>query len=147
LEAIYNFITQNQEVIVYKSGIRDAPIGINLVQDSLTIFMLIIVGLISLTSLIYSRQYIRYISTDWKYYSLFMFLIAGMNGVIITGDLFNLYVFMEIALLSTYALVAYGGKAEEFEASFKYAIMGIVSSTFYISRNCHYLFCKLLHLH
>jgi len=128
--AIYNFITQNQEVIVYKIGNWDAPIGINLVQDSLTIFMLIIVGLISLTSLIYSRQYIRYISTNWKYYSLFMFLITGMNGVIITGDLFNLFVFMEIALLSTYALVAYGGKAEEFEASFKYAIMGIVSSTF-----------------
>ncbi|MEA3499434.1 MAG: proton-conducting transporter membrane subunit [Candidatus Marinimicrobia bacterium] len=130
LGAIYNFFTQNQEVIVYKIGNWDAPIGINLVQDSLTIFMLIIVGLISLTSIIYSRQYIRNISTNWKYYALFMFMVTGMNGVIITGDLFNLFVFMEIALLSTYALVAYGGKAEEFEASFKYAIMGIVSSTF-----------------
>jgi multicomponent Na+:H+ antiporter subunit D len=57
-----------------------------------------------------------------------MLLVTGMNGVIITGDLFNLYVFMEIALFSAFALVAYGSKAEEFEAAFKYAVMGSVSS-------------------
>jgi multicomponent Na+:H+ antiporter subunit D len=51
-----------------------------------------------------------------------------MNGVIVTGDLFNLFVFMEIALFSAFALVAYGSKAEEFEAAFKYAVMGSVSS-------------------
>jgi multicomponent Na+:H+ antiporter subunit D len=58
-----------------------------------------------------------------------MLLLTGMNGVIITGDLFNLFVFMEVALFSAYALVAYGAKAEYFEASFKYAIMGTISST------------------
>jgi multicomponent Na+:H+ antiporter subunit D len=58
-----------------------------------------------------------------------MLLLTGMNGVIITGDLFNLFVFMEVALFSAYALVAYGCKAEEFEASFKYAVMGSISST------------------
>jgi multicomponent Na+:H+ antiporter subunit D len=52
-----------------------------------------------------------------------------MNGVILTGDLFNLFVFMEIALLAAFALVAYGGQAHEFEASFKYAVMGAVSSS------------------
>jgi len=57
-----------------------------------------------------------------------MLLVTGMNGVIITGDFFNLYVFMEIALFSAFALVAYGSKAEEFEAAFKYAVMGSVSS-------------------
>ena len=51
-----------------------------------------------------------------------------MNGVLVTGDLFNLYVFMEISLLAAFALVAYGTRAEEFEAAFKYAVMGSVSS-------------------
>jgi len=87
------------------------------------------VSLISLTSLLFSIQYIRQLSMDWKYYALFMLLFSGMNGVIITGDLFNLFVFMEIALLAAFALVAYGSRAEEFEAAFKYAVMGSVSSS------------------
>ena len=48
-----------------------------------------------------------------------------MNGVIVTGDLFNMFVFMEVALFSAFALVAYGAKAEEFEAAFKYAVYGM----------------------
>jgi multicomponent Na+:H+ antiporter subunit D len=52
-----------------------------------------------------------------------------MNGVIVTGDLFNLFVFMEIALFAALALVAYGGRAHEFEASFKYAIMASISAS------------------
>jgi len=52
-----------------------------------------------------------------------------MNGVILTGDFFNLFVFLEIASISSYALVAFGVEAEELEASFKYLILGGVSST------------------
>jgi multicomponent Na+:H+ antiporter subunit D len=101
------------------------------VQDAFSTFMLVIANLIALTSLMFSVTYIRHIASEgaWKYYALFMLLITGMNGVIATGDIFNLYVFMEIALFSTYALVAFGGKAEEYEAAFKYAVMGSISST------------------
>jgi multicomponent Na+:H+ antiporter subunit D len=53
-----------------------------------------------------------------------------MNGIIVTGDLFNLFVFLEIASIASYALVAFGTEAEELEASFKYAIMGSVASSF-----------------
>ena len=55
-------------------------------------------------------------------------MIAGMNGVILTGDFFNLFVFLEIASIASYALVAFGVEAEELEASFKYLILGGVSS-------------------
>jgi len=47
-----------------------------------------------------------------------------MNGVVITGDLFNLYVFLEIASIASYALVGFGCEEEELEASFKYLILG-----------------------
>jgi multicomponent Na+:H+ antiporter subunit D len=57
-------------------------------------------------------------------------MVAGMNGLIVTGDLFNLFVFLEIASIASYALVAFGTEAEELEASFKYAIMGSVASSF-----------------
>ncbi|GAJ08975.1 unnamed protein product, partial [marine sediment metagenome] len=55
---------------------------------------------------------------QWKFYTLFMLITAGMMGVSITGDLFNMFVFLEIAAISSYALVAFGVDAEELEASF-----------------------------
>lgn len=127
--SVFSFATMQNETIVYEMSAWKLPYGIVLVQDALTSFMLIMVSLISLTSILFSVSYIRHISEDWKYYALFMLLVAGMNGVIITGDLFNMFVFVEISLLAAYSLVAFGNKAEEFEASFKYAVMGSVSST------------------
>ena len=53
-----------------------------------------------------------------------------MNGVVISGDMFNMYVFLEIAAIASYALVAFGTEQEELEASFKYAVMGTVASSF-----------------
>jgi len=116
------------ETVTYAMSNWSAPIGIILVQDALTSFTLVMVSIISLTSIIYSVQYIRHLSMDWKYYAIFMLLVTGMNGVIVTGDIFNMFVFLEISLFSAFALVAYGGRAEEFEAAFKYTVMGSVSS-------------------
>jgi len=127
--SIFSFAVMKDETVTYLLSNWPAPIGIILVQDALTSFMLVMVSMISFTSLIYSIQYMRVISVEWKYYALFMLLVTGMNGVIVTGDLFNMFVFMEIALFSAFALVAYGNKDEEFEASFKYAVMGSVSSS------------------
>jgi multicomponent Na+:H+ antiporter subunit D len=126
--SVYAAVAMKGQTVVYEMSAWKIPFGIALVLDSLTAFMLLIVNLIALTSLAFSFNYVRHLWPDWKYYSLFMILLAGMNGVIMTGDLFNLYVFMEIALLAAFALVAYGGRSHEFEASFKYAVMGAVSS-------------------
>jgi multicomponent Na+:H+ antiporter subunit D len=125
----YTFFGLSGETLVYRMSAWKLPIGINLVQDALSSIMLIMVSLIALTSLVYSVKYIGRLGRDWRYYSLFMILVAGMNGVIVTGDLFNLFVFMEIALMAALALVAYGGRAHEFEASFKYAVMASFSAS------------------
>jgi len=127
--SIFAFVSGSTQTVIYEMSGWKIPYGIVLVQDALSSFMLVMVSVISFTSLLFSVNYIRHLSGDWKYYALFMLLVTGMNGVIVTGDLFNLFVFMEIALFSAFGLVAYGNKAEEFEASFKYAVMGSVSST------------------
>lgn len=127
--SLFAFFAMGSQTVTYSMGNWPVPYGIVLVLDAFTSFMLTMVSLISLNSLLFSIQYIRHLSMDWKYYALFMLLLSGMNGVIITGDLFNLFVFMEIALLAAFALVAYGSRAEEFEAAFKYAVMGSVSSS------------------
>ncbi len=117
-------------ILVYKVGGWIPPIGICLVLDGLTSFMLVTVNLVSFLVTIYSISYMEKYTDKWKFYTLFMLMLAGMNGIIITGDLFNLFVFLEIASIASYALVAFGTEQEELEASFKYAVMGSVASSF-----------------
>lgn len=117
-------------VLVYSVGGWAAPLGICMVMDGLTRFMLVTLNIVSFLVTIYSLRYMERYTDKWKFYTLFMLMIAGMNGIVITGDLFNLFVFLEIASIASYALVAFGTEAEELEASFKYAIMGSVASSF-----------------
>ncbi len=119
-------------VSVYKVGGWGGfpPLGIYMVLDGLARFMLITLNLVSALVALYSINYMEKYTSKYKFYILFMLMLAGMNGVIITGDMFNLFVFLEIASIASYALVAFGTESEELEASFKYAIMGSVSSSF-----------------
>jgi len=105
------------------------PIGINMYADGLTRLMLVTINLVSLAAVLYSMQYMRRFTGKGLYYSLFFLMLAGMNGVVLTGDLFNLYVFLEVAAIASYALVAFGCESEELEASFKYLVLGVLGST------------------
>ena len=104
-------------------------VGIELVLDGLSWLMLAVVAGITLCVVIYSTQYMDKYTARGKFYGLFFLMVAGMCGVVVTGDLFNMYVFLEIAAISSYALVAFGCEAEELEASFKYAVLGSVASS------------------
>jgi len=115
--------------IFYQLSGWKVPYTISLVVDNLSAFVLFLVSLVAFFSTLYSIGYMRRFSSLSNYYGLLMLLIAGLNGVTITGDLFNLFVFMEISLIATYALVAFQGEAEHYEAAFKYAILGSISST------------------
>ena len=101
-----------------------------MVLDGLSSFMLVTVNLVSFLVALYSISYMQRYTDKPKFYTLFMLMLAGMNGIIVSGDLFNLFVFLEIASIASYALVAFGTEAEELEASFKYAVMGSVASSF-----------------
>ena len=105
------------------------PVGINLVLDGASVFMLVVITLISFLATLYSIQYMDRYTAKARFYSLFLLMVAGMIGVALTGDLFNLYVFLEIASIASYALVAFGCQHEELEASFKYLVLGSVGST------------------
>ena len=93
----------------YHVGGWPPPLGILLVSDGLSSLMLLIINVISFIAVIYSLKYMTGYTAKSKYFSLFLLMIAGMNGVVITGDLFNLFVFLEIASIASYALVAFGG--------------------------------------
>ena len=118
------------ETVVYAVGGWHPPFGINLVGDSLSGFFHLIIAVVSFLIVVYSVSYMKQYTAGVKYYCLLMLMIAGMNGVVASGDLFNMYVFLEIAAISSYALVAFGIEHEELEASFKYLVLGSVASSF-----------------
>jgi multicomponent Na+:H+ antiporter subunit D len=127
--------------IVYAVGGWLPPIGITLVMGGFSGLMLLTVSVVSLAATLFSTRYMEQYTGIARYYALFMFMVAGMNGVIITGDLFNMYVFMEIAAIASYALVAFGCEDQELEAAFKYAILGSVASSC-ILLGIAFLYCQ-----
>ncbi len=116
--------------LVYSVGGWKPPIGIGLVLDGLTAFMLVTVNLVTFLIAIYSVNYMEKYTAKVYFYTLFLLMLAGMNGLIITGDLFNLFVFLEIASVASYALVAFGTEKHELEAAFKYSVMGTIGALF-----------------
>lgn len=131
--AVY-LLFSGQGTVVYAVGghrlFEKVPIGIYMVFDGLSLYMLLIINLIGFLSAFYSISYMKKFTSENHYYTLFCLMVAGMNGVVLSGDLFNLYVFLEIAAISSYALVAFGIEKEELEASFKYQVLGGASSLF-----------------
>jgi len=104
--------------------------GIAMVCDGLSKLLLVIISLVAFTSVLFSMSYMKGYTKLHLYYSPLMLMIAGMNGVVLSGDLFNIYVFMEVAAVASYALVGFGVESEEIEASFKYLVLSAVASGF-----------------
>jgi len=117
-------------ILTYSAGGWSPPLGIGMVLDGLSVFMLVTVNILAFCVAVYSVNYMEKFTAKWKFYTLFLLMLAGMNGVIVTGDIFNLFVFLEIAAVASYALVAFGTEKHEIEAAFKYAIMSTVGSLF-----------------
>jgi multicomponent Na+:H+ antiporter subunit D len=121
-----------ENVFVYKVGgwepVNKIPIGIYMVMDGLSAIVVCIINLIGFLSAFYSISYIKRYTAENYFYALFCLMIAGMNGVVLSGDLFNIFVFLEISVISAYSLVAFGVEKNELEASFKYQVLGSIAS-------------------
>lgn len=121
-----------KEPVAYQVGgwspVEGIPIAIYLVLDGLSAFTLLIVNLIGLLATFFAISYIKRYTAQNNFFALLSLMIAGMNGVVLTGDMFNMYVFLEIAVIASYALVAFGIEKTELEASFKYQVLGGIAS-------------------
>jgi multicomponent Na+:H+ antiporter subunit D len=115
---------------VYEIGKWSIPLGINLVLDGLSSLLLLAISIVSTAAMVFSIRYMEKYTAKAKYLSLFMLMVAGMNGVVLSGDIFNVFVFLEIASIASYALVGFGCEHEELEASFKYMVLGSIGSLF-----------------
>jgi len=130
--AVYVFTGLGKSSISYAvggwTGKGGFPLGIYMVLDGFSVLMLCIINLIGLIALFYSLAYISKYTAESNYFALFCLIVAGMNGVVLSGDLFNLFVFLEVSVISSYALVAFGVGKTELEASFKYQVLGGLAS-------------------
>jgi multicomponent Na+:H+ antiporter subunit D len=110
--------------VLHRMGGWLPQLGIVLVYDPLTALVALSLNAVGCAALVYSLRYLDHYTGRWKFYTLFMLVLAGLNGVTLTGDLFNMFVFIEISAVASYALVAFGTDADELEAGFKYMVIG-----------------------
>ena len=103
--------------------------GIALVLDGLSRLFLLLVAVVGTAAAVYALRYLAPEAGRPLFHVLFNLLVAGMNGALLAGDLFNLYVFVEVASVASYGLVAYRAGGTEVEAAFKYLVLGTLAST------------------
>jgi len=123
----------DEGVISYALGGWLSPWGIEYRVDKLTAFMLVIINGVAAIVLLGARESIaNEISSDrlYLFYTAFLLNLTGLLGVIMTGDAFNLFVFIEIASLSSYAMISIGKDRRCLYAAFKYLIFGTVGASF-----------------
>ena len=121
--------------IHYALGAWAAPYGIEYVVDPVSAWVVLIVAFIGAVVTPYARLSIeRELSEDRipLFYAAFILCMTGLLGIAITGDVFNVFVFLEISSLSAYALIALGPDRRALTASFQYLIMGSVGATFIV---------------
>lgn len=124
----------NGGAVRYRLGGWEPPWGIEYAIDHLNAFMAIIVSFISFIVAIYSKKSIEQELPADKvpyFYTIYLLLTVGLLGITVTGDVFNIYVFLEISSLAGYALIAIGDDRASI-ASFNYLIMGTIGACFYL---------------
>jgi multicomponent Na+:H+ antiporter subunit D len=122
-------------VISYAIGAWQPPWGIEYRVDHLSSFVLLLVAGIGAVVVPYSRASIaRELAPEQEYlfYAMFALCLTGLLGITITGDAFNLFVFLEISSLSTYVLIALGRDRRALLAAYQYLIMGTIGATFIV---------------
>lgn len=125
--------TMDQGVISYAVGGWAAPWGIEVRIDVASALVLNVVTAISLLVLVYAKDSIeKEINPDLHtlFYTAYLLCVAGLSGILSTGDAFNLFVFLEISSLATYTLVSLASDKRCLTAAFRYLVMGTIGATF-----------------
>ncbi|HOE96918.1 MAG TPA: Na+/H+ antiporter subunit D [Candidatus Sumerlaeota bacterium] len=110
-----------------------APFGITFVADLFSAIMVLLGAMMGLAVAVYSFISIDVRRESFGYYPLFNTLMMGVSGAFLTGDLFNMYVWFEVMLISSFVLLALGGERAQLEGSIKYVTLNLLSSAVFLA--------------
>jgi multicomponent Na+:H+ antiporter subunit D len=132
--ALFKPVMLNGEIISYWMGGREPAggyaIGIALEVDALSLFFAMVVSVAVFVSGVYSIQYMSHDDNQQQYYTLFLMLSGGVMGLVLSGDLFNMFIMVEVLTFAAVALTAFRNTANgALEAAFKYLVVGCIGST------------------
>ena len=136
IQLFWQVLVDPDHKITYHLGGWDNPIpfGIHLGIDVINGLVLIVIAAVGLIACIYSLARVPEETPDkiTAYYTLFLLLITGLLGMSISADAFNVYVLLEVASLTSYALIALGESKRGTMAAYHYVIMGTIGASFYL---------------
>ena len=115
---------------VYRLGNWPAPFAIVLVVDRLSALMLLLTNIIAAAAVVFSLA--RWHRAGSHFHSLFQFLLMGLNGAFLTGDLFNLFVFFEVLLAASYGLALHGSGLARVKAGLHYIVINLAASLMFL---------------
>ncbi|HPS77329.1 MAG TPA: proton-conducting transporter membrane subunit [Thermoanaerobaculaceae bacterium] len=102
--------------------------GTHFAVDGLSLLFLVVINVVGLCCAVYSIDYIGHYGGRAKFYSLLLLLVMGLNGVVLVRDIFSLYLFLEVASVAAYVLVAYNLEFDGIEAALKYLLLSVVAT-------------------
>lgn len=118
--------------MVMQSGSWPAPFGITFYADLFSSIMLVTSAAIGFILVFYAIGMLDRLRKQNSFFVLLQGLFAGVNGSFLTGDIFNLYVWFEVMMISSFVLITLGGTKEQLKGSVKYVVMNILGSTFFV---------------
>ena len=132
---VLNMISEG--TTVYTMGGWDPPHGISLVVDALNAPVLLLISAMAVLTIVYGMPAtVAEVEPKKRapFYAAFLICFAGLLGMVVTGDAFNVFVFLEVSSISTYALVAMGAARDRraLSASYNYLILGSIGATFFV---------------
>lgn len=125
-------VTAEGFVVTHVGG-WPAPFGISLVADVLSALMVLLTAIVGLAIALYSLASTPSRHEKFGYYPLMYLLLAGVSGSFLTGDIFNLFVWFEVMLLSSFGLLTLGGERAQMEGAIKYVTLNLFSSAIFLS--------------
>ena len=125
--------TQGTGILTMQAGDWPAPFGITFVSDTFSSVLVLLTSIVALSVSLFSTAAVSTNRIRYGYFAIFHFLIMGLNGAFLTGDIFNLYVWFEIVIISSFVLMTLGGRKPQMEGAIKYVAMNMLASTIFLT--------------
>lgn len=121
------------EILTLEAGSWKPPFGIVFVADTFSTSLVLLTSIVGLAVSLFSVVGVGRARMLYGYFPIFHFLIMGLIGAFLTGDIFNLYVWFEVVIISSFVLMTLGGRKAQLEGAVKYMSLNILASTFFLT--------------